>query len=102
MTPEIFRFRFEPHLPMREVRDSLELAILAAEGVHGPAQVRLDFGYYADDEKRSLVVDARAEAGRTVAQVFIEFLTQQFGEHTFRVERVGQQREADLVAEVRG
>jgi hypothetical protein len=101
MASEIYRFRFDQGVPMRDVHESLRLAIYAAEGVHGRSQVRLDFGYCADDEKHSLVLDARAEAGRTVARIFTGFLTQQFGEEAFRVERVGQHREADLVTEVR-
>jgi len=94
----IYRFRFDPDVPMAEVHESLKLAIFAAEGLHGAARVRLDFAYCADDAKRSLVLDARAEAGMAVTRVFTGFLTQQFGETAFCVERVGSQREADLVA----
>jgi len=92
----IYRFRFDPDVPMADVHESLKLAIFAAEGLHGAARVRLDFAYCADDGKRALVLDARAEAGRCVARILTGFLTQQFGETAFRVERVTQQRETDL------
>jgi hypothetical protein len=90
----IYRFRCDPEVPMAEVRESLQVAILAAEGLHGAARVRLDFAYCADDAQRALVLDARAEAGMAVARVFTGFLTQQFGETAFRVERVGPPQES--------
>ena len=82
----IYRFRFNQDVPMAEVHESLKLAIFAAEGVHGAAQVRLGFGYCCDDATRCHVLDARAEAGCTVVRIFTGFLTQQFGEEAFRVE----------------
>jgi len=89
MEPEIYRFRFDPAVPMPAVHESLRLAICAAEAVHGRPQVRLSFGYCADDEQRSAVLDARTEAGGTVARIFTGLLTEHLGEQAFRVERVG-------------
>ena len=100
MTPEIYRFRFEPDAPMKDVHESLLLSILAAEGLHGSSCIRLDVSFCTDDDKRALVVDARTEAGHTVARIFTNFLTRQFGEEMFRVERVGCQRDNDVVAAV--
>ncbi len=91
----IYRFRLHANVPMAEVRESLKLAILAAEGLHGAAQVRLDFAYCADDEKRTLVLEARGEAGIAVIRMFTGFLSQQIGETGFRVERVALRRDAD-------
>ena len=101
MTPEIYRFRFEPGACMKEVHESLLLSIFAAEGLHGRSCIRLDVSFCADDDKRALVVDARTEAGHTVARIFTNFLIRQFGEEAFRIERVGRQREDALVAEAR-
>ena len=88
MSRDVYRYRFNRAAPMGDVRDSLHLAIFAAEGLHGRAQVRLDAGYHVDEEKRACVVDAAAPVGRTVAQVFTGLLTRQFGEDAFTVERV--------------
>jgi len=96
----IYRFRLHADVPMAEVRESLKLAVLAAEGLHGAAQVRLDFAYCADDEKRALVLEARGEAGIAVVRMFTGFLSQQIGETGFRVERVALRRDAESAAPV--
>jgi hypothetical protein len=88
VTPEIYRFRFDPEIPMERTRDLVAHAILLAQRVHGPARVRLDCGYFADDQRRSLVVDARTKAGQTVALFFTQLLLSEFGPSAFDVERV--------------
>ena len=90
MTPEIYRFRFNPTVSMDRARDLVAHAILAAERIHGAARVRLDCGYCADDEKRSLVVDARTKAGQTVATIFTDLLLGEFDMTAFDVERVAK------------
>ena len=90
MSPEIYRFRFRPGVSMDRARDLVAHAILAAERVHGPARVRLDVAYFADDDKRSLVVDARTQAGQTVAGIFTDLLLREFGMTAFDVERVAK------------
>jgi hypothetical protein len=88
VTPEIYRFRFTPEVPMEHARDLVAQAILLAEGIHGPARVRLDCGYFADDARRSLVVDARTKAGQSVAVFFTQLLLNEFELAAFDVERV--------------
>ncbi len=51
VTAEIYRFRFTPDVPMERARDLVAHAILLAQQIHGPARVRLDCGYWADDSK---------------------------------------------------
>jgi hypothetical protein len=50
--------------------------------------VRLDVAYFADDQKRSLVIDARTKAGQTVATIFTDLLLGEFDMAAFDVERV--------------
>jgi len=88
ITPEIYRFRFIPEVPMDRARDLVAHAILLAQQVHGAARVRLDCGYYADDRMRALVVDARTKAGQSVAVFFTQLLLNEFGLAAFDVERV--------------
>jgi len=90
MTPEIYRFRFNPTVSMDRARDLVAHAILAAERVHGAGRVRLDVAYFADDQKRSLVVDARTKAGQTVATIFTDLLLGEFDMTAFDVERVAK------------
>ena len=88
VTPEIYRFRFTPDVSMERARDLVAHAILLAQHIHGAARVRLDCGYFADDRKRSLVVDARTKAGQTVAVFFTQLLLSEFDLTAFDVERV--------------
>lgn len=91
----VCRFEFGREVPMEEVEETLLLAVLAAEGVHGQAQVRLDAGYHLAADAHACVVDTSTPVGETVAQVFTGYLIREFGEDAFHVERVVA---ADLAA----
>ena len=88
VTAEIYRFLFTPGVSMERARDLVAHAILLAEHIHGPARVRLDCGYFADDRKRCLVVDARTKAGQSVAVFYTQLLLNEYGLTAFDVERV--------------
>ena len=76
------RYRFQ------DVEESLLLAVLATESLHGRALIRLDASFCLDAGKRSCVVDAATEVGRAIARIFTGFLTREFGEEAFKVERI--------------
>lgn len=90
MSRDIYRYTFDVKISMTEVRDSLFLAVFCAEGLHGPAQVRLDAGFCLDEKKGACVVDASTPVGRAIAQIFTGLLSREFGEDAFTVERVGE------------
>ncbi len=87
MTRDIYRYRFNENVPLRDAEESLLLAVLAVESLYGRSPVRLDAAFCLDREKRSCVVDAGSEVGRAIARIFTGFLTRQFGEDAFRVDR---------------
>ena len=89
MNREIYRYDFDSEVPIRDVEESLLLAVLAAESLHGRALVRLDASFQLDPKKRSCVVDAATEVGRAIARIFTGFLTREFGEDAFKVAREG-------------
>jgi len=89
VTRDIYRYRFNENVPLREAEESLLLAVLAVESLYGRSPVRLDAAFCLDREKRSCVVAAGSEVGRAIARIFTGFLTRQFGEEAFRVERGG-------------
>src|SRR5688572_2600702 len=91
MTSGIYRFEFTEDVDLEEAEKTLHLAILAAEGIFGPAWVRLDAGYQRDTGRRTIVVDGRTSVGEVVVSVFTSFLTREFGEMAFRVGRVPQE-----------
>ena len=94
MNREIYRYNFNTKVPFRDVEESLLLAVLAAESLHGHALVRLDASFCLDSKKRSCVVDAATDVGRAIARIFTGFLSREFGEEAFKVERVGDAQPA--------
>ena len=89
MDRELYRYNFDPKVPFREIEESLLLAVLAAEGIHGRSLVRLDASFSLDRTKRSCVVDAGTEVGRSIVRIFTGFVSHEFGEEAFKVERLG-------------
>ena len=94
MSRELYRYTFETQVPIKDVEESLLLAVLAAESLHGRSRVRLDGSFCLDAGKRACVVDATTEVGAAIARLFTGFLSREFGEGAFTVERVG---DADAV-----
>ena len=83
-----YHYDFLEHVPFRAVQDSLLLAVLAAEGLHGESRVRLDASYCLDKRQRTCVVNATTTVGRDINRILTGFLIRQFGRHAFRVERL--------------
>lgn len=75
MTSESYRYTFDTKVPITEVRYSILLSALAAEGVHGRAQVLLDAEFLVDEGSRTCAVDASTPVGLTISQVFTGLLT---------------------------
>jgi len=88
MNQELYRYNFGAAVPFRDIEESLLLAVLAAESLHGRALVRLNASFRLDPTKRSCVVDAATEVGKAIARIFTGFLIREFGEKDFKVQRV--------------
>lgn len=84
---EVQRYAFKRTVPAREIEETFLLSVLAAEGLHGQARVRLDAGYYFDPKKRVCVVDAGSDVGRDICRIFTGFAIREFGETSFKVTR---------------
>ena len=84
----IFRYTFRPEVPKAEVEALLLLALIAVEGLHGEAQTRLDAGHAIGGLFGACVIDGSTAVGRDLAKVFTAFLRREFGEDSFRVERL--------------
>jgi len=94
MTSGGYRFLLKPDVPLDEAEMSLQLAILAAEGLFGGARVRMEAGYRLDEPQRGLLVDANTEVGSAVVRIFTAFLTREFGETRFEVRRIEDSKNA--------
>jgi len=57
----------------------------------GARRRRLDASFCLDEKKRACVVNAGTEMGRHIACIFTGFLTREFGEEPFKVERLRRQ-----------
>jgi hypothetical protein len=87
MATELYRYRFG-NLPIAEVQASLALSFVAAESLHGEAQVRLDAAHAFDAEARRCVIHAGTRVGQDINRLFIGFLRREFPERSFHVERI--------------
>lgn len=88
MDGDKYRYQFAPEASAQEIEETLHLAVLAAECLHGQSRVRLDASYFMDAEKRACVIDAGTEVGRDIVRIFTGFAIHEFGEHAFQVRRV--------------
>ena len=86
-----YRYRFSRNVDLREARDTLLLALLAAEGLFGRTRVRMDAAWAEDAVLNVLVVDAGTLVGMTVCLIFTAFLTAEFGADAFDVRKVALQ-----------
>jgi hypothetical protein len=84
---ELYRYRFGS-LPIAEVQASLALSFVAAESLHGEAQVRLDAAHLFDAVGRKCVIDASTPVGQDVNRLFVGFLRREYPERSFHVERI--------------
>ena len=98
MTVDVFRFEFDRTVLLTEAEMTLQLAIIAVEGLFGQARVRLDASYHLDEPRRVIIVDGTTVIGSAVVRVFIGLLIREFGEDAFHVRRV---ESAIIVAPVR-
>lgn len=88
MTVGVLRFTLASDVPLDEAEMTLQLATFAAEGLFGAARVRLEFGYHVDLDGHALLVDGTTEVGTAVVRVLTGLLLREFGEDSFRVQRL--------------
>jgi hypothetical protein len=86
---QAYRYQIASAVPFSEVEESLLLAIIAGECLHGPSRARLEAAYCTDQKTRACVLDASTEVGRDIARIFTGLLTKAFGDRSFKLERVG-------------
>jgi hypothetical protein len=81
-----YRYSFAPDIPSEDIESALLLSVIAAESLHGEADVRLDAGHVFDAAAGQCVVEATTPVGRDLCRLFTGFLRREFGDHAFRVE----------------
>jgi hypothetical protein len=91
MIQDIYRFEFFEDVSLTDIEETLLLAIVATESLHGESQARLDVGHYFDPTVRACVIDAGTAAGRDLNRLFVGFLRREYGDDSFRVQRTTPQ-----------
>jgi hypothetical protein len=84
----VYRYTFQPSVPVEEIDHTLTLAIVGVESLHGASVTLNDVRHLFDTTKRAVVIQADTEAGRDLARLFTGYLSQEFWLEQFRVERV--------------
>lgn len=88
MSREVYRYRFNQGPSFEEVLATLDLALIAVESLHGESRSRLDARFTSDAARRAVVIDASTPVGQSLNQVFTGYARREFGEGSFRVERI--------------
>ena len=88
MGTQAYRYQFAQGVSSRDIEETLHLALLAAECLHGESRVRLEASYFFDEGKRACAIDGGTDVGRDVVRIFTGFAIHEFGEEAFRVRRM--------------
>jgi hypothetical protein len=90
MTIDVYRITINCAAKVSDAEQTLHLAILAAEGLFGEAQVRMDMAYHVDEPRQTLNIDGSTAVGRAVLRIFIALLLHEIGREAFAIRRVPQ------------
>ena len=95
MSKTVYRYQFENEVPLDQAEATLIMAIIAAEALHGQAEVRLSMRYLFGDEKHACVIDGDNEVTRQLVLIFTQFLIHEFGEDAFQVTLISKDDRAE-------
>lgn len=95
---EVYRYVLSARVAAGDLEDTLALAVLACQALHGEAQVRLDAGYEFDGRKRTCAIDASTPVGRDLNRLFTGLLAREFGAGAFQVTRGARARKPSPTA----
>ena len=88
---EKYRFRFTDDIGNREIEERLFLAATNTENVFGEAAMRLDASFRFDKAQRVCLIDGGTAVGRHLAKLFISYVSKDFGDDAYTVERVADE-----------
>ncbi len=97
-----YRYTFKEGIRMDEVKDSLFMAAMAAESLHGRSQVHLDASFCLNEADRTCLIGAGTPVGQDIARIFTGYLEKEFGEQAFQIERRHRQLSDQEAEEVYG
>ena len=87
MPHETYQFQFQADMDMTDVEESLQLALIAVESLHGHSEMLLGTGYSVDAAHRTVLIDGNTRVARHLCRLFCGFISREFGDDVFAVER---------------
>lgn len=87
MTRTVYRFTFEPGVPMAHVLRGLLLSTTAVEAIYGESAMMVDGKFSVCKRERTCDIDAETQVGMDLAKVFAKFMNLHSG-GCFRTEFV--------------
>ena len=87
MPREVYRYVFSEHVPFDDVLDTVDLAVIAVQSLHGEERTRLDARFVSDPKRRTLAIDATTPVGQALNQLFVGYARREFGDGAFEVQR---------------
>ena len=94
MSRELYRYVFSRQVPITEAMATLELTLIAVESLHGESRTRMDARCTVSLLDRTLEVDASTHVGQALNQIFVGFLTREFGANAYSVTAVARAKQA--------
>ncbi len=88
MRSSVCLFEFNASVPIDEVAGTFDLALLAAESLHGTDRVSLEAIYRVDRANRTIEIDRCSDVGGTLALIFLGYARREFGDAAVRMKRV--------------
>ena len=82
-----YRYRFARAVPARDIEETLTLALMAVESLHGRARVRMDGRFRLDKDRRICLIDAGTRIGADLAKIFTGYVTREYGEKAVDITR---------------
>lgn len=92
MTQETYKYRFDQTVPAQDLEDTFMLALLAVESLHSRSRVCMECRFLIDKHNRTCIIHAATTVGRDLACIFTGFVTCEYGERAFRIERIASSR----------
>ena len=94
MSSLVYRYQFPSEIPFVDIEAGVVLALFATCSLHGESQTRMDAAHVVFEESRTVVIEADTDVGRDLNRLFCGFVTREFGENAFDVERFACEAES--------
>ena len=91
---EVYRFQFAADVTNSQVERRLLLAAANTQNVFGEAAMRLDASFRFDRRTRVCEIDRGTEIGRHIAKLFVAYVSREFGDDSYTVERIERPTQA--------